>query len=234
MSLIVVLLIIVPAFMLLGSLALILKNRKEEIPEDPAPSNFIPAQNYQELEAALHRAQQQIQEIPKRSTEMEDMIRRLKETVDGLRSEVHSEKQTKLKMDTETLQKLNLVDRAQKLIDLNEMREKGATWEIRLAAEIEYSGGFCTESAWKLCREIEDAIRKRVMAINPGVPESELTFRQKVRMLGDYYKLDRSHVTLLNNAWNFRNRLYHEPGTQAILVDGQNLAKALKAVEDIP
>jgi hypothetical protein len=183
------------------------------------------------IQEALQAAEKQILEIPEKAAAMEAIVSRLQATVDTLKSDMKAEKQEKTVLKSTLEQKLQLVEEARKLLELNSAKEKGATWETRLQAESEQTGGHCTDGAWKLSREIEHAVKIQTDILYVRRPGNDLTFHEKLALLKDKRGLTNEEYGLLRSAWRIRNKISHDKDSQSSLEEGLILAKALNILQ---
>lgn len=180
------------------------------------------------LQEQLERAQKQLEEMPERTSAMQNMIGRLNDTVLQLKNDMSQERQEKSKIlaDLDQTQKIAL--EAKSLIELVKTKDSHASWKERVEAELKFTGGYCTDVALHISRELESVVRDMHSAYAAPDQWETPTFRQRLKMLKENNILTHTELNRIYEAWLIRNKLAHENKTRATAAQGYLMVAALE------
>jgi TolA-binding protein len=238
MSLVIIVLIVVPVFMLLSSV-IILATRKSNAEPMTAESgkqlakatSAISQDEMFILRRELANSQKLLEENKQRTPQMENMISRLAKTVEQLNSDIQNEKIEKMQLQSDIATTRQLAAQATEMMNLVREKEHGADWRVRLDAELRLTGGGCTDISLQMGREIEATV-KRMFVNNLKPPHGRTPFfAEMTKALQESKYLSFGEAEFVFKAWRIRNTLAHESKVRANQKQGELLLQALDILE---
>ena len=199
--------------------------------EPGSPKKEASTSEIEALQKALLDTRKQLEGIPDRTAGMSDMISRLTATVNQLKADMQNEQLEKSQLKADLENTRILATQATAMMTLVEQKEHGATWRERVMAELKLSGGYCTDVALRMGRELEATVRKFYYAETKSVSEPAPAFKEMLRSLSSAGRLTRDEDNVLYKAWRIRCKLAHESSTKAGEKQGTILITALEILE---
>jgi len=236
-----IILVIIPGFMVLASVLLYWQRRasahqvnpSSSLPIEPEPpKKEASASEIAALQEALVETRRQLEGIPDRTAGMSDMIARLTATVNQLKSDMQNEQLEKSQLRADLENTRALATQATAMMTLVEQKEHGATWSERMTAELKLTGGYCTDVALRIGRELETSVKELYLSLTSH-PQSQVPFLAEMmkRLTSDGH-ISKSNANIVFNAWRIRNALAHEARTKATAKEGEIMIEALAIIEN--
>lgn len=200
--------------------------------EPESPKKESSASEIEALQKALLDTRKQLEGIPDRTAGMSDMISRLTATVNQLKADMQNEQLEKSQLKADLENTRILATQATAMMTLVEQKEHGATWRERLDAELKLTGGYCTDVALRIGRELETSVKELYFSLTSH-PQSQVPFLAEMmkRLTSDGH-ISKSNANIVFKAWRIRNALAHEARTKATAKEGEIMIEALAIIEN--